>query len=298
MPPVRSLRSGRALPFPLRSRLNARHADAACAVSASGEAAPARLRADRLLRPMRSRWRRRVPPVARAAWPRRGSTREVVPPCTRRGQRELARAPLRPRRRAPRSGGRAGRHGRQRRRKRAHGRRARMGAASLRSCAQRGPRLHTVPASRRSSASSTSSSGRDTSRVSAGAVVMVNCPFHALVEGHRDLVCRMNHAWLSGVTEEAGLPPGSARLDPAPRRCCVTIATPPQDHEAAVIEARCTCASDLRPRAQRKGFSRPRSSGGRGPKIRRSDSSMRTSLMLASRRRISPCSSNSHSSLP
>ena len=62
-------------------------------------------------------------------------------------------------------------------------------------------------------------------RVSGGAVVMANGPFHALVEEHRDLVCRMNHAWLSGVTEEAGLPPGSARLDPAPGRCCVTIAT-------------------------------------------------------------------------
>lgn len=46
------------------------------------------------------------------------------------------------------------------------------------------------------------------------------------------------------------------------------------------------------------GSSRPRSSCGRGPKIRRSRSSMRTSLMLASRRVINPWSSNSHSSLP
>ena len=38
--------------------------------------------------------------------------------------------------------------------------------------------------------------------------------------------------------------------------------------------------------------------GARGPKMRRSASSIGTSLMLASRRRISPCSSNSHSSLP
>src|ERR1044072_3691532 len=42
----------------------------------------------------------------------------------------------------------------------------------------------------------------------------------------------------------------------------------------------------------------PGSAWGRGPKMRRSDSAMRTSLMLASRRAISPLSANSHSSLP
>lgn len=46
------------------------------------------------------------------------------------------------------------------------------------------------------------------------------------------------------------------------------------------------------------GKSLPCSSTGRGPKIRRSSALMATSLMLASRRVISPCSSNSHSSLP
>lgn len=60
-------------------------------------------------------------------------------------------------------------------------------------------------------------------RVSARVVTMANCPFHVLAEAHRDLVCRMNHELLSGVAEEAGLPPGAARLDPDPERCCVTI---------------------------------------------------------------------------
>ncbi len=60
-------------------------------------------------------------------------------------------------------------------------------------------------------------------RVSGGVVTMANCPFHALAEEHRDLVCHMNHELLSGVAEEAGLPPGAARLDPDPERCCVTI---------------------------------------------------------------------------
>ena len=46
------------------------------------------------------------------------------------------------------------------------------------------------------------------------------------------------------------------------------------------------------------GMSCPCSSVGRGPKMRRSPSSIGTSLMLASRRLISPCSSNSHSSFP
>jgi len=46
------------------------------------------------------------------------------------------------------------------------------------------------------------------------------------------------------------------------------------------------------------GNSAPRSAAGRGPKIRRCDASIGMSLMLASRRRIRPCSSNSHSSLP
>jgi len=60
-------------------------------------------------------------------------------------------------------------------------------------------------------------------RLAGGVVTMANCPFHALAEAHRDLVCRMNHELLSGVAEEAGLPPGAARLDPDPERCCVTI---------------------------------------------------------------------------
>jgi predicted ArsR family transcriptional regulator len=62
-------------------------------------------------------------------------------------------------------------------------------------------------------------------RLAGGVVTMANCPFHALAEEHRDLVCRMNHDLLCGVVEEAGLPPGATRLDPEPGRCCVTIVT-------------------------------------------------------------------------
>ncbi|MGH9919439.1 MAG: helix-turn-helix transcriptional regulator [Nitrososphaerales archaeon] len=61
-------------------------------------------------------------------------------------------------------------------------------------------------------------------RLSDGLIALANCPFHALAAEHRDLVCRMNHQLLCAVAEEAGLPPGVARLDPAPGRCCVTLA--------------------------------------------------------------------------
>jgi predicted ArsR family transcriptional regulator len=47
-------------------------------------------------------------------------------------------------------------------------------------------------------------------------VVLLNCPFHALAQDYRDLVCGMNLALLTGVIEEldgAGL---EARLDPHP----------------------------------------------------------------------------------
>ncbi|WP_425955519.1 hypothetical protein [Xylanimonas sp. McL0601] len=54
--------------------------------------------------------------------------------------------------------------------------------------------------------------------------VLANCPFLALAEAQRDLVCGMNHALVTGVVE--GIAPGtvSARLEPAPGRCCVTLA--------------------------------------------------------------------------
>jgi len=55
-------------------------------------------------------------------------------------------------------------------------------------------------------------------------IVLRNCPFHALAREHTELVCGMNLAAIEAMTE--GLPQGhlSARLDPAPDRCCVTIA--------------------------------------------------------------------------
>ena len=56
-----------------------------------------------------------------------------------------------------------------------------------------------------------------------GRVVMANCPFHALARAQTDLVCRMNHALIAGVTEALGPLRPLAELEPAPDRCCVVL---------------------------------------------------------------------------
>jgi predicted ArsR family transcriptional regulator len=55
-------------------------------------------------------------------------------------------------------------------------------------------------------------------------IVLANCPFHALVEDHRQLVCGMNLALLNGVLDGAGAERWTAAPDPSPGRCCVTVA--------------------------------------------------------------------------
>lgn len=54
-------------------------------------------------------------------------------------------------------------------------------------------------------------------------IVLGNCPFHALAEDYRDVVCGMNLALMSGLVEELGDETVGARLDPAPGRCCVRL---------------------------------------------------------------------------
>lgn len=54
-------------------------------------------------------------------------------------------------------------------------------------------------------------------------VVLRNCPFHTLAQRHAQLVCGMNQALLEGLTGELAPTCLSARLDPAPGRCCVTL---------------------------------------------------------------------------
>jgi predicted ArsR family transcriptional regulator len=69
----------------------------------------------------------------------------------------------------------------------------------------------------------------------AGVITLENCPFHALAEQHRDLVCGMNLDVVEGVLEGTAATHLQAHLDPAPGRCCVTVcsrdaATVPQEN--------------------------------------------------------------------
>jgi predicted ArsR family transcriptional regulator len=56
-------------------------------------------------------------------------------------------------------------------------------------------------------------------------VVLANCPFHALVDERRDLVCGMNHDLLCGMAAAVGDDVLAARLEPADGVCCVRLHT-------------------------------------------------------------------------
>jgi predicted ArsR family transcriptional regulator len=54
-------------------------------------------------------------------------------------------------------------------------------------------------------------------------IVLANCPFHALVDEQRDLVCGMNHDLLTGMADAVGDDVLSARLEPSEDTCCVRL---------------------------------------------------------------------------
>ncbi len=55
-------------------------------------------------------------------------------------------------------------------------------------------------------------------------VVLANCPFHALAERHRSLVCGMNLDLVAGLAEGLGAEDELApRLEPEPGSCCVRL---------------------------------------------------------------------------
>ncbi len=56
-----------------------------------------------------------------------------------------------------------------------------------------------------------------------GELRLRNCPFHALVSEHTQLVCGMNLALIEGLVEGLGLPGTTPVLSPAPGRCCVCL---------------------------------------------------------------------------
>lgn len=56
-----------------------------------------------------------------------------------------------------------------------------------------------------------------------GELRLRNCPFHALAEQHRPLVCGANLALLEGVVAGLAVPGVHAVLDPQPGMCCVAL---------------------------------------------------------------------------
>lgn len=61
-------------------------------------------------------------------------------------------------------------------------------------------------------------------RAAGDRVILANCPFHSLVQDYTDLVCGMNLDLFRGMLDGLGAAGLEARLEPAPDRCCVTLA--------------------------------------------------------------------------
>lgn len=56
-----------------------------------------------------------------------------------------------------------------------------------------------------------------------GAIRLRNCPFHALAECHRGLICGMNLSLMTGVVAGLQVSGIEAVLDPQPGKCCVSF---------------------------------------------------------------------------
>jgi predicted ArsR family transcriptional regulator len=72
--------------------------------------------------------------------------------------------------------------------------------------------------------------GYEPGETPSGEIRLRNCPFHALVADHRDLVCNMNLALADGILDGLGEDRLSARLDPQPGQCCVAISATSPAH--------------------------------------------------------------------
>jgi predicted ArsR family transcriptional regulator len=66
-------------------------------------------------------------------------------------------------------------------------------------------------------------SGFEPVRTAPAMVRLRNCPFHPFADQARDLICGINHAFLSGFLDGLGADSVTAVLSPAPGRCCVEL---------------------------------------------------------------------------
>jgi predicted ArsR family transcriptional regulator len=56
-----------------------------------------------------------------------------------------------------------------------------------------------------------------------GGLALANCPFHALAEAHRTLMCGVNLDLIDSLVQAAGPRDVQAQLSPSPGMCCVRI---------------------------------------------------------------------------
>jgi predicted ArsR family transcriptional regulator len=66
-------------------------------------------------------------------------------------------------------------------------------------------------------------SGFEPVRAAPTVVLLRNCPFHPLADQARELVCGINHAFLSGFLDGLGASSATAVLNPSPGHCCVEL---------------------------------------------------------------------------
>ncbi|MCH5672201.1 helix-turn-helix transcriptional regulator [Streptomyces gilvus] len=67
--------------------------------------------------------------------------------------------------------------------------------------------------------------GFDPADAGSGRTVLYNCPFHPVAAQAPDLICGMNHAFLSGCLAASGNADTTAVLTPRPGMCCVELHT-------------------------------------------------------------------------
>ncbi|SDG47254.1 Predicted transcriptional regulator, ArsR family [Lentzea fradiae] len=67
-----------------------------------------------------------------------------------------------------------------------------------------------------------------------GSILLGNCPFHSLAQRHTRLVCGMNLCLVSGLLDGIEADGVTARLDPAPERCCVRVDQTPSSRSPSV----------------------------------------------------------------